>query len=152
MKKILNQTIVISNIRYIYPVLPVGKELRIAIGALSLSNQKSNASDDCHPMLAGWNENPAVEFADFQWWLKCNIEESNFIIGRKIIAFQETLSLHPEIMHGEPSVILKFKDGTILRLASRDPNKPIEVCVRGEGPHFIRDKIRKYGYTPIPFD
>ncbi len=152
MKKILDEEIVISNIQYIYPVLPTGDELRIALGALSLTNQKSNVNDDCHPMIVGWNENSAVDFADFQWWIKCLIEESHFIIGKKIITFAEKLDLYPEEACGEPSVTLKFKDGTMFRITQRDISKPIEVCVRGDGPNFLKMKIKEYGYTPIPFD
>ncbi len=152
-KEIIEKTILISNIRYIYPELQTkGNELRIGIGALSLQNQKSNANDDCHPMIAGWDENPAVDSADFQWWLKCHIEESNFIIGEETIPFKEKLLLSPQKMHGEPSVILEFKDGTRFRLVVRDVTKPIEVCVWGKGPNFLKKKIKKYGYTPEPMD
>lgn len=152
MEEILTQEIVISNIKYMYPELPTKNELRVAIGALSLTNQKSNVNDDCNPMLCGWNENPAVQFADFQLWLKCRIEESNFIIGKKIIPFKATLSLSPEIIHGESSVILKFKDGTSFRLVVRDSGKPIEVCVRSNRSNFLQKKIKEYGYTPVPLD
>ncbi len=152
MKTILTTEIIISNLKYIYPELPTKNELRMAIGALTLTNQKSNVNDNCHPMLAGWNENPAVEFADFQWWLKSHIEESNFIIGKKIIPFDKTLSLSAEVLHGEPSVILKFKDGTAFRLVVRDPKKPIEVSVRGDGPNFLKEKIKEYGYTDLSGD
>ncbi len=155
MKKVLEEEVVISNIKYVYPKLPTGNELRIAVGALSLMNQKSNVNDDCHPMLCCWNENPAVEFADFQWWLKCRIEESSFVIGTTIIPFDKRLSLRPlfpETKFGEPSVILKFKDGTLLKLVVRDETKPIDICVRGAEVNFIKEKIKEYGYTPVPFD
>ena len=144
--KILDAEVFIGNIDYLYPELPTGNSLRISIGALTLTNQKSNVNDDCHPMICGWNENPAVGFADFMWWIKCHIEESNFIIGEKIIPFKKKLSLYPETIHGEPSVVLEFKDGTRFRLTVRDITKPIEVCVR-KGPDFIKRKIKKYGYT-----
>lgn len=147
MKKIIEKTILISNISYFYPELSKGNELRISIGALSLQNQKSNLNDDCHPMMCGWNENPAVGFADFQWWLKCRIEESNFIIGDAIIPFDKKLSLPPMTMHGEPSVVLEFKDGTRFRLAARDQSKPIEVCIWSKGSNFLKKKIENYGYT-----
>jgi hypothetical protein len=149
--KILNTEIFIGNIRYLYPELPTGNELRIAIGAMTLTNQKSNVNDDCYPMVCGWNENPAVDFADFQWWLKCRIEESHFIVGEKTIPFEEKLSLYPKTIHGEPSVVLKFRDGTRLRLTVRDETKPIEVCVR-EGSNFIKRKIKEYGYTDLSDD
>jgi hypothetical protein len=148
-KKILEETVLISNIRYLYPELPACNELRISIGALSLENQKSNVNDDCHPMMCGWNENPAVGFADFQWWLKCRIEESNFIIGDVIIPFDEKLSLPPIPMMGEPSVVLEFKDGTRFRLTVRDRRKPIEVCVRGKESNSLKEKIKEYGYTDL---
>jgi hypothetical protein len=147
MKKIIEKTIVISNIRYLYPELSTGNELRIAVGALSLTNQKSNVGNDCNPMISGWNENPAVEFADFQWWTKCQIEDSSFIIGETVLPFQEEILLHPETTTSEPSVVLEFKDGTRFRLVVRDKEKPIEVCVCGEEPNFIEKKIKEFGYT-----
>lgn len=147
-KKILDTEIFIGNIEYLYPELPTGNSLRIAIGAMTLTNQKSNVNDDCHPMMCGWNENPDVGFADFQWWLECRIEESNFIIGDEIIPFDEKMSLPATIIHGEPSVVLEFKDGTRFRLTVRDKAKPIEVCVR-EGSNFIKRKIKEYGYTDL---
>ncbi|MFZ4648375.1 MAG: hypothetical protein ACOYMB_01925 [Patescibacteria group bacterium] len=151
MSKIIETTIIISNVKYIYPELPKGKVLRIAIGALTLENQKSNVNDDCHPMLCGWNENPSVGFADFQWWLKCRIEESNFIIGDTVIPFKEKILIPAAIICGELSVILEFKDGTRFRLAVRDEQKPFEVCVLDNKSNSIKKKIKEYGYT-IFFD
>jgi hypothetical protein len=146
-RKIFGKTVLISNIRYIYPQLPTGNELRIALAGLSLTNQKSNVNDNCHPMICGWNENPAVCFADFQWWLKCNIEKSNFIIGEYVIPFYEKLLLHPEVTEGEQSVILKFEDGTSIKIVQRDKTKPIEVCLWGKKSNFLKEKIKEYGYT-----
>lgn len=146
-KKIITQTIIISNIQYIYPELPTENCLRISVGALSLHNQKSDINDNCHPMICGWNENPAVEFADFQWWLKCRIEESNFIVGEKTIPFKKRLSLFTETSHGEFSATLVFKDGTQLRLVARDIARPIQICVIGKKSGFIKRKIKEYGYT-----
>jgi hypothetical protein len=148
-EKILEKTVIISNVRHIYPELPTGNSLRISIGALSLHNQKSNAKDDCHPMICGWNENPAVGFTDFQWWLKCHIEDSNFIVGEMIIPFKEKLLLYPKTTQGELSVVLEFKDGTRIRLVARDETKPIEVCVWGKEPNFLKKKIKEYGYTDL---
>jgi hypothetical protein len=149
--KILGTEIFIGNIEYLYPELPTGNSLRMSIGALTLTNQKSKVNDDCHPMICGWNENPAVGFADFMWWIKCRIEESNFIIGDVIIPFEEKLSLPTLTTHGEPSVVLEFKDGTRFRLTARDEAKPIEVCVR-EGSNFIKEKIKEFGYTDLSGD
>lgn len=149
--KILDTEIFIGNIEYLYPELPTGNLLRIHIGAMTLTNQKSNVNDDCHPMICGWNESPAVGFADFQWWLKCRIEESNFIVGEKIIPFEKKLSLYPKMTPGEPSVVLGFKDGTRFRLTVRDRLRPIEVSVR-EGSNFIKRKIEEYGYTDLSGD
>lgn len=148
----IEETILISNIKYIYPELPTKGVLRIGLAALSLSNQKGTGNT-CYPMITGWNENPEVEFADFQWWTKCIIEESNFIIGNTIIPFAGSLQLYPEIVHTEPSVILKFKDGTSFRLIARNPERPIEVCVWDKGDkNFLQRKIFEYGYTPIPIE
>ncbi|ETB63736.1 TPA: hypothetical protein DIC38_02930 [Candidatus Nomurabacteria bacterium] len=149
--KILEKEIFIGNIEYLYPQLPIGNELRMHIAALTLTNQKSNVDDVCIPMISGWNENPAVGFADFQWWIKCHIEESNFIIGDAIIPFNKKLSLPAITTHGEPSVVLEFKDGTKFRLTARDKAKPIEVCVR-KGSNFIKRKIKEYGYTDLSGD
>jgi len=149
MEKIIEKTILISNIRYIYPELPTGNELRISIGALSLDNQKSNINDNCIPMICGWNENSAVGFADFQWWLKCRIEESNFIIGDTIIPFDEKLFLPPMTMKGELSIVLEFKDGTRFRLTVRNRRKPIEVCVKDNESNSLKEKIKEYGYTDL---
>ena len=147
--KILEKTILISNIEYVYPELPTGNSLRIAIGAMSLTNQKSNVNDECHPMICGWNENPAVGFADFQWWLKSRIENSKFIIGETIIPFKEKTLLFPEMLSGELSVVLEFEDGTRFRLTVRDVGRPIEVCACSSESNFLKKKIKKYGYTDL---
>lgn len=148
-KKIIEKTVLISNIRYLYLDLQTGNELRIAIAALSLENQKSTVNDECNPMICGWNEHPAVGIADFQWWPKSNIEDINFIVGEKTIPFAENLMLSPKMMGGELSIVLEFKDGTRFRLVVRDPKKPIEVCEIGKGPNFIKKKIKEYGYTDL---
>ncbi len=149
MKKVIKETVVIGNIKYVYPELPTRSCLRVAVGVLSLSNQKSDVDDSCIPVICGWNENPAVGFTDFQWWIGCNIEECSFIVGNKKIPFNKKIFLSPKDIHGEPSVVLEFKDGARLRLVVRDQKKPIEVCVSDGSADFLKKKIAQYGYTDL---
>ncbi len=147
----MKKPLLITNIKDVTVKLPNGNILRLHVGAITLENRIPNESEDkCYPMIVGWNENPSVEFADFQLWLGCRVEESEFVNshGQKF-PLKKGMLVPGSAVTCEFFTSLEFKDGTKIDFTTRDSSQPIEVSDYKKS---LRSAIKKYGYSSIHDD